>query len=90
MRLIKILIIIFFVLLPYSCSITKINKTKYPKDSKWIYYDGINDSTVVYIAYHSIFGKIYIKDSLDNSKATAVGWVEEQFLLPAPKPPKSR
>lgn len=75
---------------PYSCSTIKINKTKYPVNTEWIYYDGVNDSTTVYIAYHSIFGKIYVKDSLDNAKATAVGWVEEKFLLPAPKPPKFR
>lgn len=70
-------IAIFITLLIYSCSYEFV----YTKNSKWVYYDGV-DSIEVYIHKNTLFGDVIVKDSLNIDSANIIGKAKRVYLFP--------
>lgn len=72
----KLVIFLFLLLLPAGC-IT----TKYGVGTKMIYYDGVHDSTKVYVHSYRLFW-VEIRDTQIINDTTIIGITREKYLHP--------
>lgn len=79
--ILKIVLIIGLILVPYSC-VTQKFIAKYPVNSKCLYYDGVNDSTIIYIDHYSLIEGVYVRDTEFKNDTTIVGWTLHKNILP--------
>jgi hypothetical protein len=80
MKIFKKILPFIFILLFTSCQVAM--KTTYPKNSVWWYYDGVNDSTKVYINHYSLIEGIIVRDTQMLNDSSIIGSVKKYQLFP--------